>query len=743
MGDYIVEAPVLVSAIGRDDQFTLTWTAPTGAGVTGYRVFYGNNTTPTMQYGPTLNSSLLSVVISGLSPGKTYYFGVKAVAGNSASPLSNAILAPMQYYVTVNANGHGSPTQVSQWVDAGSDFAVSITSPESAGTDHRWLCTGVTAYSFTNIWAPRTAAFTWVEQYYVTVYNGGHGTPSQASQWVNAGSAFSTSVTSPADVDLTPGVRWVTSATTLNLINVRAPETVLFTWSPQYLLRISTDHGTVSPANDSWFDPGRLVMIEALPPSPGPGEQYVWKGWTGIGAESYTGMAYTFNLYMNGPISETASWALQILPAQVTGLTVITGDARVILSWDVPSGPAVDCYAVYIDMIEAYKVIDTSISLGSLVNGRSYSFMVAAYGGDGYGPNSTAVTATPVQGGNTLRVRIDSPLNNAIVGSRSIPVSWTVFGISMLMRTEVHLVQPGSSGWTAVQGNSTTLEARNDGIYLLEVRVTDVNSMVSTASVHVQVDTTTPYVMRNDPSNIAETTLPTISVVFSKAMDMSATSITVTALGAIMPGTATWSAYGDLSFVPAKTIGAGTTCYVSIEGKDLLGHPLSYSWNFNIARVGSVSGTVNYNGAPLMGATIRLPPVPHKIETTSGSQYGSMFGAESREWNATTDAQGNFCIYDVPVGNYTLTIEKEGFATQTKTITMTEANIDAGGISVGGTSVNKVDNTPLYAFIGLIVVVVVVLLVIFLVRRKKTDANGKGKDQGNEKVEGNKGPGKK
>jgi hypothetical protein len=732
MGDYTVDAPILVSAIGRNDQFTLTWSASPGA--SGYRVFYGNNTPPTMQYGPTLNSSILSVVVSGLSPGRSYYFGVRAVVGNSASPLSNAILASMQYYVAVNANGHGSPTQVSQWVDAGSDFAVSVTSPESAGTGHRWLCTSVTSYSFTNIWAPQTATFTWVEQYYVIVENGGHGTPSEGSQWVNAGNAFSTSVTSPADTDLSAGVRYVTSATTLNLINVRAPETVQFTWSTQYLLRISANYGTVSPENNSWFDPGNLVLINAVSPSSVPGEQYIWNGWTGTGTGSYTGLANDVYLYMNGSISETASWTHQVLPAQVTGLMVITGDAQVILSWDVPSG-TIDCYVVYMDTIEANRVAGTSVTLGDLVNGRSYSFTVAAHGADGNGPNSTAVTATPVQGGNSLRVGIDSPLNNAIIGSRSIPISWTVFGSAMLVQTEVNLVEPGSPGWTIVQGNSTTLEASHDGVCLLEVRVTDVNSEVSTASVYVQVDTTTPYVMRHSPSVVAESTLPTILVSFSKEMDMSATSITVTVLGAVMPGTMSWVTSLDLTFVPAMAIGAGMTCYVVVEGKDLAGHPLSDSWTFKIGRVGAARGSVEYNGGPLRGAAVMMFHIPHLIEGTSGFQHGSMFGAESKVWNATTDAQGNYCIYDLPVGTYTLTIEKEGYATQTKTITMTEADIDAGGISIGATSVSKVDNTLLYASIGLIVVVIAVLLIFFLVRRKK--------DQGNEKSGGNKGQGKK
>jgi hypothetical protein len=500
--------------------------------------------------------------------------------------------------------------------------------------------------------------------------------------------------------------------------------------------------GGVTPASGQWYNASDVLSISAIAPSASAGEAYVWNGWIGTGAGSYTGVANPATIIMNGPITEIGAWTRVSLPSAVSNLTAMAGDARVILSWDVPSG-TVDYYVVYMDTIEAKRVAGTNVTLGELVNGRSYSFTVAAHNPAGNGPNSTAVTATPVQGGNTLRVRIDSPLNNAVLGSHSIPISWTVFGNAMLMRTEVHLVEPGSSGWTTVQGNSTTLVARNDGVHLLEVRVTDVNSMVSTSSVYVQLDSTTPYVMRHDPAVVSESTLPTISVVFSKAMDMSASRITVTVLGVIVNGTVTWTASGDLSFVPAMRIAAGTTCYVSVEGKDLAGHPLSDSWNFNIARVGSVSGTVNYNGGPLTGVTIRLPPIPHRIETTSGYQHGSMFGAESREWSATTDDQGNFCIYDVPVGNYTLTIEKEGYATQTKTITMTEADIDAGGISTGETSVNKVDNPLLYAAIGLIVVVIAVLLVLFLLRRRKSDANGKSKDQGKDDAKGNKGQGKK
>jgi uncharacterized repeat protein (TIGR02543 family) len=78
----------------------------------------------------------------------------------------------------------------------------------------------------------------------------------------------------------------------------------------EYPLTMSTNYGTVSPAS-GMYDAGSTVTITATPPAAGPGEQYVFLGWTGSGVGSYTGLDNPASVTMNDAITETASWAHQ------------------------------------------------------------------------------------------------------------------------------------------------------------------------------------------------------------------------------------------------------------------------------------------------------------------------------------------------------------------------------------------------------------------------------------------------
>jgi hypothetical protein len=79
--------------------------------------------------------------------------------------------------------------------------------------------------------------------------------------------------------------------------------------TPRYYLTMSTNYGTTIPVS-GFYDEETAVTITAIAPTPGPGEEYVWNGWTGTGPGSYTGMANPASITMNGAISETASWVL-------------------------------------------------------------------------------------------------------------------------------------------------------------------------------------------------------------------------------------------------------------------------------------------------------------------------------------------------------------------------------------------------------------------------------------------------
>ncbi len=154
------------------------------------------------------------------------------------------------FWVTVTS-AHGSPT-ASSWVDSGTDFTASVTSPDVVvANDHRWVCIGYsvdggvlvpgTSYTFTTVTASHSIDFTWKEQFYMSV-SSAHGSPT-ASSWVDSGTDFTAFVTSP-DVVLVNNIKWVclgysvdggaiNSGTSYTFTAVAASHSIDFSWEEQ------------------------------------------------------------------------------------------------------------------------------------------------------------------------------------------------------------------------------------------------------------------------------------------------------------------------------------------------------------------------------------------------------------------------------------------------------------------------------------------------------------------------------
>jgi CxxC motif-containing protein (DUF1111 family) len=76
-------------ASGSTNAIGLAWTASSTPGVSGYRILYGvtsGNLTNTMDVG-----NVNSAIVSGLTPGQTYYLAVVALTGNGQSAVSAAV----------------------------------------------------------------------------------------------------------------------------------------------------------------------------------------------------------------------------------------------------------------------------------------------------------------------------------------------------------------------------------------------------------------------------------------------------------------------------------------------------------------------------------------------------------------------------------------------------------------------------------------------------------------------------
>jgi len=232
-----------------------------------------------------------------------------------------------QFWIQVNS-AHGAPA-ASAWVNEGEDFTIAVASPaDVTSNNNQWVCTGYsvdggsltsgTTYTFNDVAAVHAIAFSWKQQFYLTV-DSAHGS-SSGSGWYDTG-ATATAALSAGTVSGGTGVQYVftgwssdASGTglTSNSITMSAAKSATANWKTQYYLEMSTNFGSVSPGN-GWYDAGVEVDISATEPSTDEGERYVWNGWTGAGICNYTGATNSVQLIMNSAVSEVASWTRQYL----------------------------------------------------------------------------------------------------------------------------------------------------------------------------------------------------------------------------------------------------------------------------------------------------------------------------------------------------------------------------------------------------------------------------------------------
>ena len=218
------------------------------------------------------------------------------------------------------------------------------------------------------------------------------------------------------------------------------------------------------------------------------------------------------------------------------------------------------------------------------------------------------------------------------------------------------------------------------------------------------VDTTSPTITNDTPSGNGISTLANISVSFSEPMNQTATTISVNGI----PGTIEWSSDGcNATFIPSMALIGDKEYTVIVTGMDLAGnHLTTTTWTFTTADVGTISGmVVDANGNAVANATVIL-----------GSN------------TTTTNANGQYAFYDVPLGNYTIFASKVGYRLSSSPIDMTSSDIALGGITadqtIASNGAGNVDST--YLLIGVIAAVSLLAVgaYVMLVRRTK---GGKGK----------------
>ncbi len=107
---------------------------------------------------------------------------------------------------------------------------------------------------------------------------------------------------------------WSDAGAQSHTVTPLSDTTFTVNFATQYFLTMDTGvgFGTVSPPN-GFFNAGQLVSISATA-DPG----YVFAGWNGNGAGSYTGPINPSSVTMNSPVTETATWSAGTIPVTVT-----------------------------------------------------------------------------------------------------------------------------------------------------------------------------------------------------------------------------------------------------------------------------------------------------------------------------------------------------------------------------------------------------------------------------------------
>ena len=154
-------------------------------------------------------------------------------------------------FVVVDGNMITTPDTF-VWVQ-GSTHTLSTNSPVSggAGTQYvfgSWSDSGTQSHSYTVPSSPTTVTASFTTQYYITVSNGGYGSPSQGSQWVYSGSSFSTSVSTP--VSTGTGTQEVCASPTLSIGSVTSAQSLTFSWQAQCYLTVT---GGSSTSGQGWY----------------------------------------------------------------------------------------------------------------------------------------------------------------------------------------------------------------------------------------------------------------------------------------------------------------------------------------------------------------------------------------------------------------------------------------------------------------------------------------------------------
>jgi hypothetical protein len=314
--------------------------------------------------------------------------------------------------------------------------------------------------------------------------------------------------------------------------------------------------------------------------------------------------------------------------------------------------------------------------------------------------------AIPSYGLDSMSVTITSPVRDSFLSSNHADVNWTVDGDPSSVAYINLYIDGGPQIRLSANATNYAIVGLSEGIHTINVTAVNGQGIPVFQKVSFTVDTITPTIEVNGPTGNEVSTRPTIMVKFSEAMDKTVTDIVLVGV----TGTTTWNG-STATFVPASTLLGNNSYTVNLVGTDLAGNALAMTtWTFTTADVGTISGTImDTGGIPVANATVTL------TNMTSSMSDGIARITE-------TDAVGNYAFYDIALGDYTLTVTKDGYNSTTSNVSMTSEGISSGGMTVSAViqaQDRPGDSTLAIEIMAIAAIFAAILLATLLVYRKR------------------------
>jgi hypothetical protein len=248
------------------------------AGNTQY-IFQTYNQSYSQSYNVTMNADKTIILVY-----KTQYLVTFNQTGSGVAPT-----------VTYAIDGSASTTSIvpfSVWVDSGKQISYTYQANVSDGSGVRYVLTDVSPASPQIVTGSLTITGTYKIQYYLAV-NSPYGDPTPRSDWFDAGTPITASVTSPWPVDAID-TRYVctgwngtgsvpaSGTDTSVTFTIDEPSSITWNWKTQYYLTLATTpSGITTPSGAGWYDADTYASISTDEyVDTAPDTRYRFNGWT-------------------------------------------------------------------------------------------------------------------------------------------------------------------------------------------------------------------------------------------------------------------------------------------------------------------------------------------------------------------------------------------------------------------------------------------------------------------------------